>query len=246
MLVAVPGAIGVTGLGGLGLNLAAASQNQPKDISEIFLTLPAPDTVDDLFADLIRDTASRKSLLDHTDFSKGNSILDIPNGYLKIAILKRGSASAADWRGALVVTSFSKRDHDRLVVLQFSNFTDHPDPVVDDHYYSLSGATYRPEKASSILPEITVLGDFWGEQPQPDKTVKDFVASSGDAAFYTIEWPRNGTVARAVSRIPYSDTDSKEMDRIQRKLGKRQYQSIELVWDKDKGVFVKGAKTKSR
>lgn len=236
------GTIGLNAAIGVATNLPLPSQSQPKDIREIFLTLPAPDNVDDLFGDLIRDTASRKGLLDRADFSNGNSILDIPNGYLKIAVLKRGSGSAADRRGAIVVTSFSKRNRDRLVVLQFSNFTDYPDTVVDDHFYSLSAAGYKHEEAGSVLPRLSFLGDFWGEQPQPDKAAKDFVASSGDAAFYTIEWPRNGTVARAVSRIPYSDTDSKEMARTQRALAKRQYQSIELAWDRDRGAFTKGAR----
>ncbi|MGH9764834.1 MAG: hypothetical protein ACREAC_28700, partial [Blastocatellia bacterium] len=60
-----------------------------------------------------------------------------------------------------------------------------------------------------------------------------------------IEWPRRGTVAKATSKVPYSDTDTKEMARIERVLSKPQYKTMELVWDKDKGVFVKGAKTRN-
>jgi hypothetical protein len=221
------------------------SQSEPKDVRDIFLTLPRPKMADDdLFADVFGDSSDRKSLLARTDFTTDKSVLDVPNGYLQIDVFKAGSGSSADRHGYLVLTSFTMSNHDRLVVLQFTNLTDFPDTVIEDHFYLLSHGKYTEEKARTYLPEIRFFSDFWGEQPLPDNGVKEYVGRYEDAAFYTIVWPRRGTVPHAVSRIPYSDTDSKEVNRTERIAGKRQYTTIELLWDKDKGVFVKGSKNR--
>lgn len=220
-------------------------QSDPKDIRDIFLTVPAPQNADDLFSDVIGDLTQRKRALVSPDFAKGKSVLDIPNGYLKIDVTRSGTGSAAGRHGVLVLTSFTKRNRDRLVVLQMQNLTDYPDPVATDYFYRLSAGIYNETSASDCLPPISFFAEFWGEQPEPAKAARDFVKVRGDSEFYSIEWPRNGTIARAKCVIPYSDTDSPEMDRVRKALAQHQYKSIELIWDKDKGVFVKGAKSRS-
>ncbi|HEY6333712.1 MAG TPA: hypothetical protein VI756_30625, partial [Blastocatellia bacterium] len=217
----------------------------PKDIREVFLTFPAPPNLDDLFADFIGDSTQRKLLLQRTDFSRSKSVLDIPNGYLKVEIAHAGAGSSADRRGSIILTSFTKRNQDRLVVLQLTNLTDYPDPVSTDYFYRLSDGIYKAASSSDFLPALSFLADFWGEQPAPDAVARDFIKLRGDTAFYSIDWPRNGTVAKARAVIPYSDTDSPEMDRIRRTLSHRWYQSIDLVWDKDKGRLIKGGKSRT-
>ncbi|MGH9823706.1 MAG: hypothetical protein ACREDR_10715, partial [Blastocatellia bacterium] len=54
----------------------ATPQAEPKDIRDIFLTLPIPDNVDSRFSESLADSASRKRLLQQTDFSSAKSILD--------------------------------------------------------------------------------------------------------------------------------------------------------------------------
>jgi hypothetical protein len=107
---------------------------------------------------------------------------------------------------------------------------------------------YTRQEPSQCLPPINFFGDFWGNQPLPARNVRLYVETRGRGAadFYTIEWPRRGTVARAESFVPYCDTDTKEQNRIDDTLAKMQFKYLELIWDKDKGVFVKGAKTRRR
>ncbi|HKV40641.1 MAG TPA: hypothetical protein VJX67_15620 [Blastocatellia bacterium] len=246
LVLVIPGTIRVEAAQGVAPHSMAVAQSEPKDIRETFLALPRPKRIDELFAGMINDSAARKRLLDNTDFSDGVSVLDIPNGYLKIDVKIAGEGSSADRHGYIVVTSFTKRNHDRLVVLQLTNLNDYPDTVVEDHYYLLSGATCVEEAGSNFLPSISFFGDFWGEQPLPATQVKEYVKNLGEGSYYNIEWPRHGTVAKANSLIPYSDTDSKEQRTVERILGKRQYKTMELIWDKDRGSFVKGAKTRNR
>jgi hypothetical protein len=216
-----------------------------QDIREIFLTVPVPKSGLDEFAELLGDRAQRKALLEKTDFTSKKNALDIANGYLLIETEFHGKEDyAAEIR--VVVTYFTSHNGDRLVIIQTTDLNNYPDPVVVDGFYLLANGKYTAQEASRYLPPITFFGDFWGNQPLPDKTVVQYVKVQGDPAFYTIEWPRKGTVARAQSFVPYSDTDSKEQNRIDRTLGNCQFKDLELIWDRDKGVFVKGAKTRKR
>ena len=216
-----------------------------QDIREIFLTVPVPKSGLDEFAELLGDRAQRKALLEKTDFTSDKNALDIANGYLRIETEFRGKEGYTS-EIRTVVTYFTSHNGDRLVVIQTTDLYNYPDPVVVDGFYLLANGKYTAQEASRYLPQISFFGDFWGNQPLPDKSVTQYVKIVGDAAFYTIEWPRKGTVARAQSLVPYSDTDTKEQNRIERTLGNRQFKDLELIWDRDKGVFVKGAKTRKR
>jgi len=225
--------------------LAPGTDPGDLDIREIFLTVPVPKSGLDEFAELLGDRAQRKALLDTTDFGAEKNALDIANGYLSIETEFHGKEGyAAEIR--VVVTYCTSHNGDRLVVIQTTDLNNYPDPVVVDGFYLLANGKYTAQEASRYLPQISFFGDFWGNQPLPDKNVTQYVKNVGDAAFYTIEWPRKGTVARAQSLVPYSDTDTKEQNRIERILEKRQFKDLELIWDRDKGVFVKGAKTRKR
>jgi hypothetical protein len=182
--------------------------------------------------------------LQKTDFTKGKSALDIPNGYLRLETDIQNSAGYTS-QIRIVVTYFTKSDGNRLVVLQLGDLSDYPDPLFVDTFYTLANGKFTEQQASRYLPPISFFADFWGNQPLPDDKVRQYAKMKGDSGFYNIEWPRRGTVARAQSCIPYSDTDTKEMNRVQRILDNRQYKDLELIWDKDKGVFLKGAKTKN-
>jgi hypothetical protein len=218
------------------------------DIREIFLSLPfAKDDLEEFqVAQALSDPGQRKALLEKTDFSAGDNVLDPPNGYLRIDIPIRleGDGEGEPRLRRIVVTYFSKANGDRLVVVQLGNLYEYPDPIFVDSYYLLAKGTYMRQEDSQHLPPITFFGDFWGNQPLPDKLVRTYQESLGDAAFYNIEWPRKGIVATAHSYVPYCDTDTKEQNRVDRIIGRRQFEKLDLVWDKDKGVFVKGAKTR--
>jgi hypothetical protein len=218
------------------------------DIRDIFLSLPfAKDDLEEFqVAQALSDPGQRKALLEKTDFTAGDNVLDVPNGYLRIDIPIRleGDGEGDPRLRRIVVTYFSKANGDRLVVVQLGNFYEYPDPVLVDSYYLLAKGTYTRQEDSQSLPPISFFGDFWGNQPLPDKLVRDYQKSLGDSAFYNIEWPRKGIVATAHSYVPYCDTDTKEQNRVDRILGRRQFEALQLVWDKNNGVFVKGAKTK--
>ena len=258
LLVSLIGAILSTGLvAAFGATSEAQSPATQPDIREIFLTVPPPEgdlsawqyvSVPDYFAELLSDVGRRKALLEKTDFTSDKNILDIPNGYLRIETVFEFRRDNEDYKSAIriVVTYFTKRNGDRLVVIQMTDLYNYPDPVIAHGFYLLVDGKYTKQKASQCLPAISFFGDFWGNQPLPARNVRVYVQEQGDAAFYTVEWPRRGTVARAQSFVPYCDTDTKEQNRIDHTLGKRQFKYLELIWDKDKGVFVKGAKTRTR
>ena len=225
--------------------LAPGTDPGDLDIREIFLTVPVPKSGLDEFAELLGDPAQRKSLLDKTDFGADKNALDIANGYLRLETEFHGREGYAS-QIRIVVTYFTMQNGSRLVVIQTTDLYNYPDPVVVDGFYLFANGKYTAQEASRYLPPISFFGDFWGNQPLPDKTVTQYVKVHGDAAFYTIEWPRKGTVARAESFVPYSDTDTAEQNRIDRTLGKYQFKDLELIWDKDKGVFSKGSKARKR
>jgi hypothetical protein len=243
LLVSVIGAILATGLlAGFGATAEARTPAIQQDIREIFLTVPVPESDLTEFAKLLGSAAQRKALLEKTDFTSDKNVLDIPNGYLRIETLFEDEEYKSEIR--IVVTYFTRHDGGRLVVIQVTNLYNYPDPVVVDGFYLLGDGKYTKQEASQCLPVISFFGDFWGNQPLPAQYVRQYVKTAGDAAFYTVEWPRRGTIARAESFVPYCDTDTKEQNRIDHTLAKRQVKYLELIWDKDKGVFVKGARTR--
>jgi len=232
-----------------GVILTAAGGPQPRmrfaepDIRETFLSVPISQEDLEYFevAREISDSGQRKALLEKTDFTSGDNVLDVPNGYLRIAFTITPEDNPR--RRQIVVTYFTKRNRDRLVVVQLARY-EYPDPDLGDGFYLFANAKYTQQQASQYLPPISFFGDFWGNQPLPDQRVREYAKSIGDRIFYDIDWPRQGSVARARSYVPYSDTDTPERNRVERILGRRQFKEMELIWDKDKGVFVKGAKTR--
>jgi hypothetical protein len=230
-----------------GRSQAGTRAAQP-DIRDVFLSLPFSkhDLEEFQVARALSDPGQRKALLEKTDFTSGDNVLDVPNGYLRmdIPIRLEGDGEGDPRLRRIVVTYFSKANGDRLVVVQLGNLYEYPDPILVDSYYLLAKGTYMRQEDSQHLPPITFFGDFWGNQPLPDKLVRTYQESLGDSAFYNIEWPRKGIVATAHSYVPYCDTDTKEQNRVDRIIGRRQFEALQLIWDKDKGVFVKGAKTR--
>ncbi len=57
-----------------------------QDIREIFLNVPIPQDELESYqvAEVLGDSGQRKLLLDKTDFTLGDNVLDQPNGYLRI------------------------------------------------------------------------------------------------------------------------------------------------------------------
>ncbi|HZS44529.1 MAG TPA: hypothetical protein VFC63_05460 [Blastocatellia bacterium] len=204
----------------------------PKDIREIFLTVPWPTGVADSLAGMTAQKAGdinqRKRLLYSMARAEGENVLDVANGYLKLNL----------GEGDFVVTTyFQKANGDRLVVLQVGD-SNVPDdlPLTEDYFFTLSHGSYNAESSSNLLPAIK-FDDFWGSQPLPKLSVKNMIAPD---PCYRIEWPRKGTIAKATYIEPYFDTEGKEELAAEKVANKRQFDEIDFVWDKQKGSFTKG------
>jgi hypothetical protein len=205
-------------------------------IRDIFLTVPWPkgekESVTDRATELIGDAKHRRSLLDKAQSGADQSVVDTANGYLRIYL---------EPTTYVVMTYFNKSNNDRLVVLQVADSnTPNANPMTDNYLFTLSHGQYKSESLNTYLPKIE-LTDFWGTQPLPRPALRKMINNS----FY-IEWPRKGTIASVIFDEPDFDVESKEVIELEKNMSKRQFDRIELIWDKESGVFKKGRKTKDR
>jgi hypothetical protein len=211
-------------------------RSDPKNIREIFLTLPWPksekDSVTGRVGEKVGAFDQRQKLVDQIALGKDNSVMDLANGYLKMD-LQEGLQ--------LVMTYFQKSDNSRLVVLQVAD-ADTPgvNPATDNYLFTLSHGNYQPELLTTYLPKFELV-DFWGTQPLPRPALRKLLSDP----FY-IEWPRKGTIAIVVFDEPDFDIESKEVLELEKAMTKRQFDRMELVWDKQANVFKKGHKTKDQ
>lgn len=232
----------------------AATQKtaSPADIREMFLTIPYPTNIErgataekyglqneEVFARHFKTESARRVLLAHTDFTKGTSVLDVPGGYIKVGIDEQGSSGEDNV--FLLITYFNKADGARLVVLQLGDYNS-PDerPITNNFFYMLDGGRYTQQPSAHFLPPLEFFADCWGNQPLPRPQLRKAL-SGGDAI--DIEWPRKGTVAQAVCYTPYIDIDELHAEAAYER---RQFDGVALSWDKQHGVFIKGAQIKHR
>lgn len=235
----------------------AASQPAPGDIRDIFLSVPYPSNVergaaaayysfykDEDFKRRFGTTQARQELLAHTEFGKHANVLDTQGGYLVAGFDHQGDggeASEGDPQFFILVTYFNMADGSRLVVLGFGD-RNTPDgqPYTEDYFFTLSGGHYTQERAARFLPPLEFFADCWGDQPLPRPATRSEMKGG---AGVTVEWPRKGTTAREVCYTPDIDVDTENLEAVYEK---RQFDSVALVWDRQRGVFVKGAKTRHR
>lgn len=219
-----------------------ATQAPPRDVREIFLTLPfpahpSPDSVAEYYAEFIDTLEKRRRLLEqpYTKPGEYENTLDLANGYLRLNLND-------NWGQYATVTYFTRADGTRLVVLQLGleNQVEY-DPHTEDYFYTLTAdGRYAEVAASDVLPPIT-FEDFWGERPLPPASVRQMFA---EEHLYNIEWPRRGTTAVVRSYPPFNTSGkvSGEERKAKEAYGRRSYATMELVWDKQRGLFTKGAK----
>lgn len=222
---------------------AAEMPGTPRDVREIFLTLPYPahpeaDSLAESYAEYLDTSEKRRRLLEHPFVKPGEyeNALDLANGYLRLNLND-------NWGQYATVTYFTRADGDRLVVLQLGleNHVEY-DPHTEDYFYSLAAdGRYREVPAASVLPPIT-FEDFWGPEPPPAADVRRMFA---DAHLYNIEWPRRGTVALVRSYPPFNTGERVAAGerKARTAYGARRYETLELVWDRQRGLFEKGRKT---
>ena len=211
-------------------------KSDPKNIREIFLTVPWPkaekDSVTGQAIEKVGDFDHRRMLVDKIEPGKGNSVIDHANGYLRIDL---------DQSLYVVMTYFQKSGGERLVVLQIADSnTPNLNPITDNYLFTLDHGNYTPELLTAYLPKIT-LTDFWGTQPLPRPALRKMI----DNSFY-IEWPRKGTIVSISFDEPDFDVDSPETIELEKNMKKRQFDRMELAWDKQSGTFIKGRKTKDK
>jgi hypothetical protein len=131
----------------------ASLQAAHQDIREIFLSVPIPQNYLEYFAvaKVLGDSRQRKVLLEKTDFTLGDNVLDVPTGYLRIDFQIPTEDEPSPRR--IVVTYFTKGNGDRLVVVQLE-VNDHPDPELWDAFYLVANGTYTLQQDSQVLPPI--------------------------------------------------------------------------------------------
>ena len=216
----------------------------PRDISEIFLTLPFPakpekDSLAEYYAGYLDTYEKRLQILEKpfTNYANYANIIDVSHGYLRLNLWDQPGQY-------IVLTHFTKKDNERVVVFQMvlENGVER-DPHTEDYFYTLAAdGRYKEERGQKYLPPIT-FEDFWGNQPLPS-----FVARSKFNYFhlYNVIWPQNGTVATVRSYSPYhtSEPITAEQRKIRAIYDRRAYHEMKLYWDNQSGAFVKGEKTR--
>lgn len=216
----------------------------PRDVREIFLTLPypahpEPDSIGEDYADYMDTFDKRLALLERPYVKPGEyeNVIDTADGYLRLNLTN-------NWGEYVTVAYFTRADGSRLVVLQLAN-ENHVeyDPHTEDYFYTLGAdGRYTEVEAADVLPPIT-FEDFWGEQQQPPAPVRRMFA---EGHLYNIEWPRRGTVAVVRSYPPFNtyETVRAADRRAKATYGQRRFATMELVWDRGRGLFRKGEKTR--
>jgi hypothetical protein len=235
----------------------AAAQPAPEDIREIFLSVPYPSNVergaatasysfykDEDFKLRFGTTQARQELLAHTEFGKRGNVLDTQGGYIVAGFDHQGDGGETgegDPQFFILVTYFNMADGSWLVVLGFGD-RNTPDgqPYTEDYFFTLAGGNYTQERAARFLPPLGFFADCWGDQPLPRPAIRSEMKGS---AGITVEWPSKGTTAREVCYTPDIDVDAENLGAVYEK---RQFDSVALVWDRQRGVFVKSEKTRHR
>ena len=226
------------------LRSEAEMRAEPRDIREIFLTLPFPakpekDSLAEYYAGYIDTHDKRLKIIENpfSNYSNYPNIFDLAHGYLRLNLWNEPGQY-------IILTYFMKSNHERVVVLQLvlENGVER-DPHTEDYFYTLAAdGSYEQEPGERYLPRIT-FEDFWGSQPLPS-----FVARSKFDYFhlYNVIWPQDGAVATVRSYNPYhtSEPMTAEQRKIKAIYDRREYLEMKLIWDKERGVFLKGEKTK--
>lgn len=238
------------------LSRAAIQSAAPSgDVRDLFLSVPYPSNVErgttaayyvlresEDFARNFKTAEARRDLLARTEFGKRGNVLDKQGGYLLAGFEHRGDGGVdGDPQFFVLVTYFNMADGSRLVVLEFGD-RNTPDgvPGTEDYFFRLAGGRYTQETEAHFLPPLNFLADCWGDQPPPRAQLRREM--SGGAGV-RVEWPRKGTTARAVCYTPDIDVDPHDLMAVYEK---RQFDSVALIWDRQRGIFVKGAKTRHR
>lgn len=223
----------------------AGAQAGPRDIREVFLAVPFPETdfIDDAvpLENVLREPGRRRAVLEAALARGAPNVLDLPNGYLRLRLPSDGPyGDSLD----LVMTYFNQDGGRRLVVMQAG----HVDPRSGesaggiDHFWSLAGSTFTPVHWTEVMPEVTYQ-DFWGDHPLPE--------GHGDGFFLDwealhVQWPRQGTTARLHLSTPgfLRDEESEAFaEDLAELFESRRFGEMELLWDRRRGVFTKGRKT---
>jgi hypothetical protein len=225
------------------------------DIRDVFLSVPYPANVErgeaageytfqdaDAFARHFKSAEARRDLLAHTEFGKRKNVLDTQGGYILAGFDEEGGGtSEGDPQYFVLVTYFNVADGSRLVVLEFGDRNTPDDyPMTNDYFYTLEGGRYTQQPAGRFLPPMEFFADCWGTQTLPRQQLRQFMKGRNGI---TVEWPRKGTTAREVCYTPYIDTDELNATPVYEK---RQFDWVALAWDKQRGVFVKGEKTRHK
>lgn len=217
----------------------------PRDVREIFLTMPYPsapkDSLAEAYADYMDTSEKRWRLLEEPFAKPGQyeNTVDTTNGYLRLNLND-------NWGQYIILTHFTRADGRRLIALQFVNENHvEQDPHTEDHFFWLGqDGRYTEVLALGVLPPIS-LDDFWGEQPRAPANLRSLFA---DDHLYNIEWPREGTTAVVRSYPPYNRTGTltPAERRARDAFGRRRYETMLLLWDGREGVFNKGPKKERR
>ncbi|HZT58378.1 MAG TPA: hypothetical protein VFA21_07065 [Pyrinomonadaceae bacterium] len=225
------------------------------DIREVFLSVPYPANVEsgaaagdytlqdgDAFARHFKTADARRELLARTEFGKHENVLDTQGGYVLAGFDEDGGGTPeGDPQYFILVTYFNMADGSRLVVLEFGDRNTPDDyPYRNDYFFTLSGGHYTQQPSAKFLPPMEFFADCWGDQPLPRPQLRQFMKGKNGI---TVEWPRKGTVAREVCYTPYIDTDELNATPVYEK---RQFDSVALAWDRQRGLFVKGEKTRHK
>lgn len=226
---------------------AAAQGAGPRDIREVFLAVPVPESgwVDEVFLldRRLATRAGRVAALESALAAGAPNVLDARNGYLRLRLPSdyQDDVPPAD-SVELVMTYFTQPGGRRLVVMQVGQMDErNGETRSDDYFWTLEGGRFTPRPTFEVLPEFTYR-DFWGDAPVPE----DF----GEHFFYDwdalhVEWPRQGTTARLRLFTPAfaSDLDPDWVARITELFESRRFGGMALHWDRARGVFTRGERT---
>lgn len=224
---------------GIGAGRADAQASRPVpgsragDIREVYLALPVPDRaargpVLAEFGDRLATRAQREHELEMA-LSVGSSRLDPRNGYLGLCLHAPERTACA---GEVILTYFTQRNGDRLVVMQAR---DSEANHAEDYFWRLSGGRYTAVDARTVLPDLT-WADFWGNQRLPAGLSPRFFREIGGLR---LSWPQEGTDVYAALSYPYGLSDPRA-ERLLELYPSRRFESIQLLWDRQRGLFTKG------
>ena len=215
----------------------------PRDIREIFLAVPFPeaDYVDDAIPlESTLATYARSEAVLQAALARGEpNVLDLRNGYLRLRLPSEIEGDSLD----LVMTYFNQDGRRRLVVMQAGDMDPrNGEPTGIDYFWRLAGGRFTPVHWTDVLPRFGYR-DFWGDHPFPGDAGEESV---WDWHPTYIEWPRQGTTARLRVFTPgflLDDEDTELEQSLLQVFESRRFTAMDLVWDRRRGVFTRGALT---